>query len=48
MAIVNQSASLYIMRFDEAVYLVDEFLRLENPEISLPWLEFVEEDDSDD
>lgn len=47
--LVNASTDLYIMRMEEAHYLVEEFLRTEEQdEISLPWLEWVEEDDVDD
>ncbi|MGQ7848687.1 pilus assembly protein TadG-related protein [Granulosicoccus sp. 3-233] len=48
MGIVNESSDLYVMQRDEALYLVDEFLRTEVDEISLPWLEQIEEDDTDD
>lgn len=46
--VVNESTDLYIMRMDEARYLVGEFLRTEEESIQLPWLEFVEEGDTDD
>ncbi len=48
MEIVNGSTDLYVMSLDEARYLVDEFLRTEEDEIQLPWMETVEEDDTDD
>ncbi|NND92942.1 MAG: hypothetical protein HKN42_18945 [Granulosicoccus sp.] len=48
MQIVNDASSLYVMRLKEAAYLVGEFLRSEETELRLPWLEFLEEDDTDE
>ena len=48
MSIVNQSTDLYVMGRREADYLVGEYLRSEEVEITVPWLEFIEEDDKDD
>ncbi|ASJ74659.1 hypothetical protein IMCC3135_22945 [Granulosicoccus antarcticus IMCC3135] len=48
MDIVNSSSDIYVMRRKEADYLVEEFLRLDEDEISVPWLEEVEEDDVDE
>ena len=33
------------MPLRDAQYVVSEFLKLDEPEISLPWLEHIEEDD---
>ena len=48
MSIVNQSTDLYVMSRREALYLVGEFLRTEEAELTVPWLEIIEEDDKDD
>ena len=46
--IVNDSTDLYVMGMEEATYLVDEYLRTEVDAIELPWLEVIEEGDTDD
>ncbi len=48
MTIVNQSTDLYVMGRREALYLVGEFLRTEEAELTVPWLEIIEEDDKDE
>ncbi len=47
MTIVNQSTDLYVMSRREALYLVGEYLRSEEDEFTVPWMEVIEEDDTD-
>ena len=43
--IVSEHTDLYVMPLRDAQYVVSEFLKLDESEISLPWLEHIEEDD---
>lgn len=42
--VVNSSTDLYIMRFSEARFLVDQLLRDDSDTVSLPWLEEFDDD----
>lgn len=45
--IVSEATDIYVMRLDEALYTVTEWLRSEEEEIELPWDDFTDDDDDD-
>lgn len=42
--IVSDATNLYVMPFHEALYTVEEWIRSETNEVSLPWAEVMDED----
>ena len=46
--IVSEATDIYVMRFDEALYTVSEWLRSEEEELELPWDDITDDDDDDD
>ncbi len=45
--IVSEATDIYVMRLDEALYTVGEWLRSEEEEIELPWDDITDDDDDD-
>lgn len=42
--IVNDATNLYVMPFSEALYTVEEWIRSDTDEVSLPWTEVIDDD----
>ncbi|MFT6878209.1 MAG: hypothetical protein ACJAZF_004340, partial [Granulosicoccus sp.] len=42
--IVRNATNLYVMPFHEALYTVEEWIRSDTEEVSLPWAEVIDED----
>ncbi|MFT4729924.1 MAG: hypothetical protein ACI9UN_004446, partial [Granulosicoccus sp.] len=42
--IVKEATNLYVMPFHEALYTVEEWIRSDTNEVSLPWTEVIDDD----